>query len=304
MNMNVIEFNQVSKSFQYHKVLSDVTFSVAQNSVFGFLGNNGAGKSTVIKLMLGMLNPSHGEIRLFNQPVKQVLPAGFVNIGCIVDTPVLYENLTASEFLSFSQRLKNLPRKEIERVLEVVDLSAYKKQSISGYSLGMKQRLAIANTLLGSPKLLILDEPTNGLDPQGMQDMRELLKYLPERAGCTVFVSSHLLSEIERIASHIAVIHGGEIVKQDSLDNLKGTSGELRISCLALSKANVVLSNANFHCSSDQDGDLLVSKVTREECAQVHHLLSKNKVDFWQSSFCQQSLENVFMKVSQQKAAS
>lgn len=301
--MNIIEFNQVIKSFNHHKVLNEVTFAVPQGSVFGFLGNNGAGKSTTVRLMLGLLNPCGGEIKLFNSPASKVLPQCLTHIGCIVDTPALYQHLTASEYLSITQRIKNLPRNDIDRVLNLVELSANKHGVIAQFSLGMKQRLAIANALLGAPELLVLDEPTNGLDPQGMLDTRELLKSLPEKTGCTVFVSSHLLSEVERMVSHVAIINAGEIVLQNSLQNLINVEGQLTVSCAQLSLAHTVLSTANFHCITNSSGELLVSGITQAQCAQVHHLLSQHKVDFWQSSFDQLSLEETFMNVCNKPAS-
>lgn len=301
--MNIIEFNQVIKSFNHHKVLNEVTFAVPQGSVFGFLGNNGAGKSTTVRLMLGLLNPCGGDIKLFNSPASKVLPQCLTHIGCIVDTPALYQHLTACEYLSITQRIKNLPRNDIERVLNLVELSANKHGVIAQFSLGMKQRLAIANALLGAPELLVLDEPTNGLDPQGMLDTRELLKSLPEKTGCTVFVSSHLLSEVERMVSHVAIINAGEIVLQNSLQNLINVEGQLTVSCAQLSLAHTVLSTANFHCRTTSSGELLVSGITQAQCAQVHHLLSQRKVDFWQSSFDQLSLEETFMKVCNKPAS-
>ena len=245
--MSIIEFNKVTKSFNHHKVLNEASFTVPQGSVFGFLGNNGEGKSTTVRLMLGLLKPSGGEIRLFNRSASTVLPRCLNNIGCIVDAPALYQHLTASEYLSLSQRIKNIPKNDIDRVLNIVEMLPSKNGVIAQFSLGMKQRLAIANALLGAPDLLVLDEPTNGLDPQGMLDIRELLRRLPEKTGCTVFVSSHLLNEVERMVSHVAIINRGEIVLQDTLRNLVKAEGKLTVSCLETSNALALLSAAIFN---------------------------------------------------------
>lgn len=294
--MNIVEFNQVIKSFKQQIILNEVSFSVPQGSVFGFLGNNGAGKSTTVRLMLGLLKPSHGDIKLFNSPAHKVLPQALNKVGCIVDTPALYQHLTAADYLSIPQRLKHLPKSEIDRVLAIVEMSASKNKIIDQFSLGMKQRLAIANGLLGEPELLVLDEPTNGLDPQGMSDTRELLKNLPQKTGCTVFVSSHLLNEVERMVSHVAIINKGEIVLQDSLQNLMTLEGQLSISCSKPSLASRALVSANFECTATQHNELLIKGITQAQCPQVHHLLSKHDVDFWQSRFDQTTLEETFMK--------
>ncbi|MBT1452130.1 ATP-binding cassette domain-containing protein [Glaciecola sp. XM2] len=295
--MSIIEFSKVTKTFGQHKVLNEASFTVPYGSVFGFLGNNGAGKSTTVRLMLGLLKPSDGEIRLFSHPSTIALPKCLNNIGCIIDAPALYQHLTANEYLSLTQRMKNIPKNDIDRVLNIVEMLPHKNGVISEFSLGMKQRLAIANALLGAPDLLVLDEPTNGLDPQGMVDIRELLRSLPKKTGSTIFVSSHLLSEVERIVSHVAIINRGEVVLQDTLKNLVSAEGKLTVSCEQLSNAKTLLSAADFQCSTNLSGELIIGGISKTQCSQIHHLLSKHRIDFWQSTFDQLSLEETFMKI-------
>jgi ABC-2 type transport system ATP-binding protein len=295
--VSIIEFSKVTKTFGQHKVLNEASFTVPYGSVFGFLGNNGAGKSTTVRLMLGLLKPSDGEIRLFNHPSTIALPKCLNNIGCIIDAPALYQHLTANEYLSLTQRMKNIPKNDIDRVLNIVEMLPHKNGVISEFSLGMKQRLAIANALLGAPDLLVLDEPTNGLDPQGMVDIRELLRSLPKKTGSTIFVSSHLLSEVERIVSHVAIINRGEVVLQDTLKNLVSAEGKLTVSCEQLSNAKTLLSAADFQCSTNLSGELIIGGISKTQCSQIHHLLSKHRIDFWQSTFDQLSLEETFMKI-------
>jgi ABC-2 type transport system ATP-binding protein len=299
--VSIIEFSKVTKSFGKQKILNEASFTVPYGSVFGFLGNNGEGKSTTVRLMLGLLKASDGEIRLFNHPVSVALPKCLNNIGCIVDAPALYQHLTANEYLSLTQRMKNIPKNDIDRVLTIVEMLPHKNGVISQFSLGMKQRLAIANALLGAPDLLVLDEPTNGLDPQGMVEIRELLKHLPNKTGSTIFVSSHLLSEVERIVSHVAIINRGEIVLQDTLKNLVSAKGKLTVSSAPSSNVRALLSAANFQCSTNLSGELIVEGISKSECSQIHHLLSKHRIDFWQSRFDQLSLEETFMSICNKK---
>lgn len=196
--------------------VDDLSISVPRRSVYGFLGANGAGKTTTLKLVLGLLRPDAGSISLFGDSPAKTRSS----IGSLIETPSLYDHLTGQENLDITRILLGLPRSEIARVLEVVGLTGAARRRVGGYSLGMRQRLAIARALLGSPRLLILDEPANGLDPDGIRDMRALLRQLPEAGDVTLIVSSHLLSEVELVATHVGLIHRGRLLLQAPLAEL------------------------------------------------------------------------------------
>jgi len=297
----IIETNKVSKSFSGKKILDEITLKVKQGSVYGFLGNNGAGKSTTIRILLGLLTFDRGDVTIFGDKITPSNAAYKQHIGCIIDSPVLYEHLNADEFLQITRLLKNLPKTEISRVLEIVGLSDNKKLTISNYSLGMKQRLAIANSLMGQPKLLILDEPTNGLDPQGIIDVRNLLKNLPEQGDCTVFLSSHLLDEVEKIATHVGAIQQGKMIFQQSLSDLiSDPHGCLSLEITKPKLALDLLTSNGFSLDIQSNSQINISKIEKQHCPSVHQLLINNNIEIFQSRYQASSLEQCFQQFNQQ----
>ncbi|MBL8214220.1 MAG: ATP-binding cassette domain-containing protein [Bryobacterales bacterium] len=215
-----IRIQQVWKSYGSVEAVRGLDLTVPPQSVFGFLGPNGAGKSTTIGLILGLLRPTRGTIALFDQDLdnnRSVLG----RIGSLVESPSLYPHLTGRENLEVHRRLLGLSTRAIEDVLENVGLMSASSRLVRQYSFGMKQRLGLAQALLGGPELLLLDEPTNGLDPAGIYEVRALIRDLPRRCGVTVFLSSHLLSEVEQVATDLAIVSKGEL-------KFSGTTAELR----------------------------------------------------------------------------
>src|SRR6476646_5976177 len=206
-----LETDRLTKDFGGKAAVCGVSLRVPERAIYGFLGANGAGKTTTMRLVLGLVRATSGTIDLFGRRLgRDPMP----RVGALIETPSLYPHLTGRENLDITRRLLGLPAAEIDRVLEIVELSAAGRQRVGAYSLGMKQRLAIARALLGHPKLLILDEPTNGLDPEGIVDMRNLIRRLPDADGATLIVSSHHLTEIERVATHVGLIHHGRLVME------------------------------------------------------------------------------------------
>lgn len=210
---NLVEIKYVTKVFHRQKVLDQVSLHIPKNSVYGLLGPNGAGKSTLLKCLTGMMNPTEGEIRFDGHAWSR---EDLNEIGALVETPPIYENLSAWENLKVRALLLGVPDSRIREVLEVVCLENTDKKRAGAFSLGMKQRLGIAIALLNHPKLLVLDEPVNGLDPVGIQELRELIQRFPKE-GITVLVSSHILSEIENTADHIGIIVEGEVQFEGSI---------------------------------------------------------------------------------------
>lgn len=208
----IINIEHLTYHYQPHvKALDDVTIQVPKGAIYGFLGPNGAGKSTTMRLLSGLMYDEGENIKLFGHPINAQLPQVFERVGSLIEQPVLYQHLTAKDHLELIINANELKEVAIDEILQQVDLLAAKDTQVKRYSLGMKQRLAIALCLVKSPELLLLDEPVNGLDPTGMQEVRQLLMKLNKELGLTIFISSHLLSEIEKMCSHVCIIHKGKI---------------------------------------------------------------------------------------------
>jgi len=220
--MSVIKVQGLSKNFGALKAVDQLSFEVAAGQVYGFLGQNGSGKSTTIRMLLSLIHPSQGHIEIFGQSLTDHRSAILEQVGAVIERPDLYPYLTAQEHLTLFAKLRKqkITASKIEATLAQVGLLARANDKVQTYSLGMKQRLGIGIALLHDPKLIILDEPTNGLDPQGIADIRQLIKSLSKEEGKTVLVSSHLLSEIEQIASHILIIHQGKKMAEGPTSSL------------------------------------------------------------------------------------
>jgi lantibiotic transport system ATP-binding protein len=214
MNEIILETKSLCKTFKKQEAVKDISISVPRNSIYGLLGPNGAGKSTLLKMITGMLRENSGEI-LFDGHKWSRRDLG--EIGSLIESAPLYENLTAKENLKVRTTILELQDSRIEEVLNIVELEDTGKKRTGQFSMGMKQRLGIAIALLNNPKLLILDEPTNGLDPFGIQELRELIRSFPKK-GITVILSSHMLSEVEQIADHIGIISGGILGYQEKME--------------------------------------------------------------------------------------
>ena len=209
----MIQTKNLNKSYKKQEVNKDISLLVPKNSIYGLLGPNGAGKSTLLKMLTGMINPTSGEIIYKEKPWSR---NDLLEIGSLIEQSPIYENLTARENLKVRTLLYNLPDSRIEDVLEIVNLTNTGNKKAGKFSMGMKQRLGIAIALLNNPKLLILDEPTNGLDPIGIGDLRDLIKSFPKK-GITVIISSHILSEVEQIADYIGIIANGQLWYQEKV---------------------------------------------------------------------------------------
>lgn len=213
MKKTILQTRNLCKDFKGKRAVDNVSLSIEENSIYGLLGPNGAGKSTTLKMLTGMLRPTSGEIIFDGHAWTR---RDLINIGALIEAPPLYENLTAKENLKVRTIILGLPDSRIDEVLEIVELKNTGKKRSGQFSMGMKQRLGIALALLNSPKLLILDEPTNGLDPIGIQELRELIRSFPDK-GITVILSSHILSEVEQIVDHIGIISNGRLGYQDAV---------------------------------------------------------------------------------------
>lgn len=249
----VIETKALCKQFGPHTAVDHVELHVPQGCVYGFIGPNGAGKSTTMKMLLGLIHPTAGRVRLLGQELteKSRLPL-LRQTGSLIESPAGYLHLTAQENLEIVADLKGVPHKDISRVLDIVHLTQDRNRRVGQYSLGMKQRLGIAMALLGSPKLLILDEPTNGLDPAGIQEMRALIRNMPAATGATVLISSHLLGEMEQMVEQVGIIDHGHILFEGPLTELQRHSrGNVTLRLLDPAKAAPILRANGLTAHSD-----------------------------------------------------
>ena len=249
----VIETKALCKQYGPHTAVDHVELHVPQGCVYGFLGPHGAGKSTTMKMLLGLIHPTAGRVRLLGQELteKSRLPL-LRQTGSLIESPAGYLHLTAQENLEIVADLKGVPHKDIGRVLDIVHLTQDRSRRVGQYSLGMKQRLGIAMALLGSPKLLILDEPTNGLDPAGIQEMRALIRNMPAATGATVLISSHLLGEMEQMVEQVGIIDHGHILFEGPLTELQRHSrGNVTLRLLDPAKAAPILRANGLTAHSD-----------------------------------------------------
>ncbi|MCP3745585.1 ABC transporter ATP-binding protein [Paenibacillus sp. A3M_27_13] len=218
----IIETKKLRKQFGGSVAVDDISLHVERGSIYGFLGENGAGKTTTIRMLMRLIEPTSGEVFLFGERLEKNYPSIFSKIGTIIETPGLYENLSARDNLRICCMYMGVQDNgRIERTLTTVGLEHTGKKKFKDFSLGMKQRLGIARALVHDPELLILDEPTNGLDPSGIKEIRQLLKRLCEENGKTILISSHILSEIQQLATHIGIIHNGKLLTEDRLSQLE-----------------------------------------------------------------------------------
>ena len=292
---------------QYGKVLrvNHLDLQVPEGAIYGFLGPNGAGKSTTLKMILGLVRPTAGSISVFGKEVNGHNRLDMLKqVGSLIESPSYYGHLTGEENLKVVQTLRGVPEKDVYEVLEIVRLEGQRSKKVAHYSLGMKQRLGLAAALLGFPRLLILDEPTNGLDPAGIQEMRELICSLPARFGMTVLVSSHLLSEIDQMADHVGIIREGELVFQDTLETLhRHSRHNLALRTGDNEGALKLLHQSRVPCAQEEDY-ILLPRLDDPDAAKLIRYLIGRGVDVLRLEERQKSLEDIFLELTGGKAAS
>ena len=293
-----IETSGLTRRFGSAAAVEDVSLRVPTGSVYGFLGLNGAGKTTTIRLLLGLLRPTRGIVTLLGRSMPTHRIENLRDIGSLIETPSVYPHLTGRENLEAVRRILGAPAAATSRALVTVGLGGAESKLVREYSLGMKQRLGLAQCLLGDPRLLVLDEPTNGLDPGGIQEVRDLVRRLPAERGTTVFLSSHILSEVEQVATHIGVIHRGRIRFQGTvasvLDPLE-TLLELRVDAPA--DVLLDLSSLGWHARREGDGRLVVRVRNRGEAARINAALVQRGRQVFHLAEVPRSLERSFFSL-------
>jgi ABC-type multidrug transport system ATPase subunit len=300
----VIETTDLTFKFGSQTVVDSLSLQVPQGSIYGFLGPNGAGKTTTIKLLLNLLQNSQGNIKIFGLDFKNNRTQILSQIGSLIEQPAIYSHLTGRENLINRAILLQVEHKRVDEMLQLVQLTAAADKKAGNYSLGMKQRLGIALALLPDPKLLILDEPTNGLDPNGIIEIRELLKRLTKEQGKTVFISSHLLAEIERMATHVAIINKGKLLFQGELKHLETLSQPLvRIETNNTVEAADLLTKSGHTVAEINDDNLAVVYKSKEDTGAVNSLLNQAGLSVYSIHKVQKDLENLFLNITQNQTA-
>lgn len=297
---NMIETKDLCKTYGNRMVVDHLNLCVPRGCVYGFIGPNGAGKSTSMKMLLGLVHPTSGSVRLMGQEVTEQNRIRLLrHTGSLIESPSGYLHLTAQENLQIIADLKDVKHTEIERVLEVVHLTQDKDKKVGQYSLGMKQRLGIAMALLGNPEILILDEPTNGLDPAGIQEMRALIAGMPEKTGATVLISSHLLGEMEQMVNRVGIIHHGKTLFDGSLQALrKHSQGDLNLRVLDVLKAMPILQRRGLP-TVQKDGVLTLPPMPDFRLAEIVQELADSGAGVVELIRHTKSLEDIFLSLTE-----
>jgi len=298
--MNIIDIKNLSYEFTKGiKVLDDVNLGIPKGSVFGFLGPNGAGKTTTLRLILGLLNIQSGSVNVFGKEFSGNRNEILSRTGSLIESPSFYPHLTAYENMTVYRHLYGSSETDLMNALETVKLTGVKDKKVGTYSLGMKQRLAIAIAIQHRPELLILDEPGNGLDPQGIIEMRELIKSLSADSGSTILVSSHILSEVEKFATHTAIINKGKIIFQGSvseLDLLKSDDVTLIVRTEDNQKAVSLIEK--LHKCKIEEGEIFIMCTDKTRSAEINKMLLNNGVVVSEIYYRKNTLENLFIELT------
>ncbi|WP_208559308.1 ABC transporter ATP-binding protein [Marinilactibacillus kalidii] len=298
MEFNV-EINHLSKAIGKKKIIKDLSLNIKKGEVFGLLGPNGAGKTTTIRMIVGLIGITSGSVKICGHDVKINHKEALENVGAIVENPEMYPFLSGLENLNYFSRMhKGISNEKIEEIVEFVNLEGRIKDKVKTYSLGMRQRLGIAQSLLNNPKVLILDEPTNGLDPAGIKELRQYLQTLAHEKGVTVIVSSHMLSEIELMCDRVAIIKAGELI---AIENLKGKTEEkyYQFKVTPIDKAQELLSK-EYQLSSEVTEGLLEFQLPNSNLGipEIVKLLVGNNIAIYSIEPKENSLEDKFMNLT------
>ena len=303
--MYCIETTNLSHRFSKEDiVLNKINLQVPDGAVYGFLGPNGAGKTTTLRLLLGLLKKQEGSINIFNKPFEENRMDILRLTGSLIESPSLYNHLTAAENLAVWQKIYQCPKKRITEVLETVGLSATKNKNAGKFSLGMKQRLSIAIALLHNPRLLILDEPTNGLDPNGIIEMRELIKQLNTQLGITIVISSHLLTEIEKMVNWLAIINKGNLLFQGTLNELHEKQQRSSATCFETSDvtATMEIMERNGLQPLLINGIIHLPVTEKTVISKINAQLVNNNIEVFQISTLKNDLESIFIDITKTNA--
>ena len=279
-------------------VLSNVSLKVPQGAIYGFLGPNGAGKTTTLRLILGLLSVQEGSVSIFGQDLKTNRQEVLRQVGSLIEQPSLYGHLTATENLEVYRSIYGVPKTKIVEVLQKVGLQNTGSKKAKQFSLGMKQRLSIAVALLHQPRLLILDEPTNGLDPNGIIETRMLIQQLNREEGVTILVSSHILAEVEKMATHMGIIHGGKLLFQGTLPELQAMKQRQAFVQLETSNNDAAMQLLHDFSPQRQNGHLVLPFTSPQDVASANRLLVQQGIDVYRLEQRHNDLEQLFIDLT------
>ncbi|EAF1400777.1 ABC transporter ATP-binding protein [Listeria monocytogenes] len=290
-----LQVTNLHKKIRKREIIKGISFEVMPGEVFGFLGPNGAGKTTTIRMIVGLIKPTSGTILIGGKDIRKNFTEAMRGLGSIVENPEFYTFLTGQENLAYFARMDSSIKKErIQEVTELVGLEKRINDRVSTYSLGMRQRLGIAQALLSNPKLLILDEPTNGLDPSGIHEMRDFIRALARNEGISVLVSSHLLSEIELLCDRVAIMTDGTIIKTDQVAHLLSSRAQLRWRVTPIEQAKAFLESVT---EVEVDGEYLVTAMNEESAEWNEQLVAKG-IKVHEFDKRKPSLEDLFLELT------
>lgn len=292
---NIVQTTNLTKKISNNYLVKDLSINIGEQEIYGFLGPNGAGKSTTMKMLLGLMQPTAGDIKIFNQNISQNRDDILMHVGSLIEEPSYYKNLTGLENLQVIQKLLNLPSRNVKEALRIVRLTEHKDKLVKNYSLGMKQRLGIALAIVKFPKLLILDEPTNGLDPSGIQEIRELIKSFPKQYGMSVLISSHLLSEIEHMASTVGIINRGKLLFEGKLTELE-EQNKILINTNNNKETINLLQSKGYTLENNENPILL--DTCKKDISTAVKLLVNNKFEVYQVQSVKKGLEEKFIEIT------
>lgn len=293
----VLETKNIWKKIGHHVIVDDVSLKLYEGDILGFIGPNGAGKTTTIKLMLGLQNLNGGIVKISNFDLKEEFAKAISNVGAIIENPDHYMYMSGYDNLKIAAKLHKVPESRILEVTKIVGLEDKIYDKVKNYSLGMRQRLGIAQAIIHKPKLLILDEPMNGLDPDGIKDLKELLRKLASEEKMAILVSSHLLSELENFCNRIAILYKGKIIKDLEFNEIS-TYQEKSDYILELSNINI--KNILYHYEVIDNYHIKIN-ITKDEMSNILKALLLNDIDIYEIKKVANSLESVYLRITKDK---
>lgn len=300
MSEPIIQTHGLDFFFKDFKALDQINLEVPKGSIYGFLGPNGAGKTTTIRVLLDLFHSKSGQVKVFGKELTDNKVEILGKVGALIENPSIYKHLSGRQNLEVIRKMVDVPKERIDEVLRIVRLVDNADKKAKNYSLGMCQRLGLASALLTDPELLILDEPTNGLDPSGIIEMRELILELNQKHGKTIFLSSHILSEIEKLATDVAIIDQGKILYQGKIEGLQQGDGtiELVIEVDQVADAADVLKSMNYTISEQNGRSIHLPIAEKKEVAQINKALVDKNLDIYQLKTSEQNLESIFLNIT------
>ncbi len=297
MDTSVLEVSNITKQIKKNKIIKDISFDIKQGEILGFLGPNGSGKTTTLRMIVGLSKPTSGDIKICGHSIEKEYVKAMSNVGCIIEGPDLYDYMSGYKNLEMLGSMsKGVTKKDIDEAVELVGMGSRINDKVTIYSMGMKQRIGLAQALIHKPKLLILDEPTNGLDPQGIHEFREIVKDLAKEKGISVLISSHLISEVQLMCDRISIINNGSIIRNASIDEVLAT-GEVIWIVDDPKKAQLILKN-KFNIDSSIDGKELLASVSVEMMTKINKTFFLSGLEIKYVENKKRTLEDLFLALT------